>query len=259
MRPLSSSLVQSYRDGCSPQALPGTTSAPLAPLEPGAGFPSLSVELTRSHLPVLEPGSDSAEPLSCSWLTGHAQGRSQVRTSVSWVQPRRETGTHVESGDSPSRGGRERIFMSSSVGSQVRGWHEPLQGAGGRELHGESSLPVLGVQRSHRVQVSRAALPPALLPTPTRWQSCAQGVITFIAGGVCGAKEMPVTSLLFRGCSPTDLISTLPKWWVLVKLCIDMAEGSLTHFCWTGTDSVKTGQATTSCPKPRVSASSQPR
>lgn len=95
--------------------------------------------------------------------------------------------------------------MSSSVGSQVSRCRR-------RELRGESSLPVLGVQRSHDVQVSCATLPPALLPTPTHQQSCAEGVITFIAGGVCGAEEKPVTSLLFRGCSPTDLISTLPKW-----------------------------------------------
>lgn len=160
--------------------------------------------------------------------------------------------------------------MSSSVGSQETGWREPLgrwQQQG--EPLGESSLPVLGVlalagqdteepgctgelhcpssgTSSHPLPTSEAVLK-------------AWGAVMFIAGGVCGAKEMPVTSLLFWGYSPADLISTLPKWQVLVKLWIDVAEGSLTHFCWTGTDSVKTGQGTTSCPKPRVSASSQPR
>lgn len=161
--------------------------------------------------------------------------------------------------------------MSSSVGSQERGWREPLarwQRRGGTPL-GESSRPVLGVltlagQDTKEPRCAGELYCPSSgtsshpLPASEAVPKVG-GSVMFIAGGVCGAKEMPVTSLLFWGYSLADLISTLPKWRVLVKLWIDVAEGSLTHFCWTGTDSVKTGQATTSCPNPRVSASSHPR
>lgn len=133
----------------------------------------------------------------------------------------------------------------------------------------KSSFPVLGVlllagqdteepqcaDELHCPSSSTSSSPSS--PTNRCWGH--GGSMMFIAGCVYGANKMPVTSLLFWGCSSAELISTLPKWQVLVKLWIDMAEGSLTHFCWTGTDSVKTGQATTSCPKPCVSASSQPR
>lgn len=151
--------------------------------------------------------------------------------------------------------------MSCSVGSQEERRCEPLVRC---QHYGEQldrfSLPVLSVlsltgqdtqEPLYTVEqhCPSSSASSHSLPTPEVvlkvW-----GYLMCLAGGICGVKETPVISLLFWGYPPAVFISTLPKWRVLRKLHISVAEGSLTHFCWTGTDSVKAGHATTTVPSP---------